>query len=375
MGIPSFLKRIRREEGQKKAFERGKELREAGLEEIQTTGGIEVVPKNRGETNVKDLPPKPLEPIAPLPVKLGQDFTEQRKKKGLRSQKEIEKLVNIEKAKGTSEGVARRMVASGFEGGKEILDLAQLEEKKGRAKDVLSEEGAFEEVTPQETDLSASAQFGENIPLLGPATAAIQSVLVNAVNQGWLPIFQVSESNPFPPPMTPETIREASLREISQESFQKGISSRESFGSLVESIPVVGSLARQYAAGLIETPSSNADEVIGKISKIKEAASTGQEKVRNGLERPEYGLDRAQDMEVKVAELEGRIKLLINTSPILRANADEVSKIQEEILIAKEKIARYRQASVFGLTAELTGTGRTIPTDEQLYFELKDLKS
>ena len=96
--------------------------------------------------------------------------------------------------------------------------------------------------------------------------------------------------------------------------------------------------------------------------------------MRNGLEDPEYGLTRAREMEEQVAKLEGRMKLLINTSAILRANTDEVNEIQERILEAKEKIARYRTASSFGLTAQMTGTGRVIPTDEQMFMELKNQK-
>ena len=175
-------------------------------------------------------------------------------------------------------------------------------------------------------------------------------------------------------PITPETLREAALREIRDASVKEGISISESVGTLIEGIPIVGSLASKYANGLLQTPSSNANDVLKEINKIKEAASTGQEKVRNNLEAPGYGLDRARSMEEDIAKLEGRIKALINTSPILRSNTDEVNGIQEQILEAKEKVSRYKNAASFGMTAELTGTGRVVPTDEELYFALKELK-
>ena len=92
------------------------------------------------------------------------------------------------------------------------------------------------------------------------------------------------------------------------------------------------------------------------------------------MESPDFGLDRAREMEEGVAKLEGRIASLIITSPILQANTDQVNKIQERIFEAKEKANRYRTASELGLTAQLTGTGRIIPTDEQMFFELKRLK-
>jgi hypothetical protein len=237
----------------------------------------------------------------------------------------------------------------------------------------LEEAGAFEEVTPEEVALTPEQQFGEELPILGPATGAIQSVLGNALRKGWLPILETRKGEePFP--ITEETLREASLAEIRKESLKEGISLRESFGSLVEAIPVVGTLASKYAGGLIETPSSNAEDVIAEINRIKEAASTGQEKVRNNLEDPEYGLDRARNMEEDIAKLEGRLKALINTSARLRTSSDQINLIQEQILEAREKVSRYRNAATFGLTAQLTGTGRVVPTDEQLFFALKDYK-
>ena len=75
-----------------------------------------------------------------------------------------------------------------------------------------------------------------------------------------------------------------------------------------------------------------------------------------------------------MAHLEGRIQLLILQSSVLQANVDEVNTIVEQIFEAREKVNRYRTASEFGYTAQLTGTGRIIPTDEQMFYELKKLK-
>ena len=77
-------------------------------------------------------------------------------------------------------------------------------------------------------------------------------------------------------------------------------------------------------------------------------------------------------MEEDIAKLEGRIKLLSNGSALLQADSDNVNLINEKIFEAKEKVNRYRTASEFGFTAQLTGTGRIIPTDEQIFFELRE---
>jgi len=236
------------------------------------------------------------------------------------------------------------------------------------AEEQLKQAGAFEEVTPERTELSPEVRspIGK-LPVLGVMSEALASILLPQK-------YETAEGIGFDMPLTEESVRERALRDIRDKSYSEGVTLAESFGTLVESIPVIGSLARKWAAGLIETPSANADNVIAEIDKVKEAASTGQEKVRNGLEDPDYGLDRARSMEEQIAALEGRLKALINSSPILRANTDEVNRIEEGILEAREKVARYRQAATYGLTAGLTGTGRIIPTDEQMFLALKEGK-
>ena len=236
----------------------------------------------------------------------------------------------------------------------------------------LRQAGAFEEVTPQEVSLQPETGEG----LLAPQKEALlsgaqENSLIGVLRKkGKIKDLPTGEEE-FGVPVTPETEREAALRQVKVNSFNKGLSQRESFGSVIEAIPLVGKLIGKYVGGVVEAPYANQKNVLGEINKLKEAASTGQEKVRNGLEDPDYGLGRAREMEEDIAKLEGRIQLLINSSAVLRANTDEVNLIQEQILEAREKISRYRTASEFGLTAQLTRTGRVIPTDEQLYFELK----
>ena len=263
-------------------------------------------------------------------------------------------------------------------GAVEVAEAQQQQERVEQAPAALEQAGAFEQVTPREVSLKSKPKAGEEIPLIGTGISAVESVLANAARKGFIPIFEpgseaVTGEKAFPIPMTEETLREASLREISIRSFDEGISRRESVGSLIEAIPIVGQVANRYASGLTETPSSNAQDVLAEINRIKEAASTGQEKVRNNLEEPDFGLSRAREMEEDLAKLEGRIKILILTSSILRASSDNVNTIQEQILEAREKVSRYRRAASFGLTAQLTGTGRVVPTDEQMFFELKRL--
>ena len=245
--------------------------------------------------------------------------------------------------------------------------------EKETAKAGLEKAGAFEEVTPREVNLQAETGEGA----LGPSAGALGSAsemkdtFVVLKEAGFISDDSTRGEGDFPMPEDPLTLRELALRQIRQDSFDLGISQREKFGAAIEAIPALGGLVGRYVGGIVEAPYANQKAVLAEINKLKEAASTGQEKVRNGLEDPDYGLGRAREMEEDISKLEGRMKLLIDSSAILRANTDEVNVIQEQILEAREKVARYKQASSFGLTAQLTGTGRVIPTDEQMFMELK----
>ena len=264
-----------------------------------------------------------------------------------------------------------------------IKKEVQLEEagvKAGVFGTQLEEAGVLEENVPQERNLQPGVKPGEKVPVLGRTGAVVQTLMGDAINKGWikgiedygLPIGvdPTTGEQAFPPEFE-ATAREIALNQIRQDSFNKGTSFSESFGAYIESIPAAGGLVGKYVGGLVEAPYANANNALDEINKIKEAASTGQEKVRNGLEDPDYGLDRARSMEEDVAELSGRIKLLISQSAVLRANADQVNKIQEQLLEAEEKVARYKKASQLGYIAQATGSGRIIPSDELIYIELK----
>ena len=261
-----------------------------------------------------------------------------------------------------------------------------VEEKQAEREGImtkLTEAGAFEEVTPQKVSLEPIGT--SDIPIAGAAGSAIASVLFNAAQKGWLGpedkkralgASNIPESElEFEPPMTEETLRTQALRKIRDNAVKKGISKAESFGSMIEAIPVVGGLIGRYVGGLVEAPYANAQEVKSNIVGYREEATNIVEKMNKNLYPPLEGLQRARQMEEDIAKLEGRLKLLVNSSAILRANVDELNKIEDEILRTKEMVDILRTGANYAYTAELTGQGRVIPTNEELYYELKGGKS
>lgn len=248
--------------------------------------------------------------------------------------------------------------------------MQQLQDVGAEALGPLAAAGAFEQVTPEEVSLAPEQRFGEKLPLIGPPTAALQGVLANALRKGWIPILETKDFEDVP--ITEETLREGALRQIRDNSMKEGISSGESFGAFVEAIPIAGNLIARYIPGLVEAPYGNAQEVFKEITQLGEEATNNQEKTAKGFMPAPFAMNRAREMEESVADLEGRLQALINTSAILRANKDEVNKIQAKIFQIKVRIDNFRIAASQALTAELTGTGRPIRTDEEMYFELAE---
>lgn len=295
--------------------------------------------------------------------------------KGGMSQEQLDKLREKQRYKNELE-IAQMMA----EGGRKVVSP---EERMLQAEQ-LSETGAFEEVNPYlgQTSLTPLETPAANVPLIGkPAESIISSVLLNARMRGWLD-NQLKEGAPgkeltsgeaqFPMPETPETLREAALREIRQKSYEEGISATETFGAFIEALPIVGGALSKWVK-IGETPYANAEDVKNEILSFGEKSTNMQEKVRNGLKDPQEGLDYARKAEELIAQLEGRLKLLVQTSKVLREDADLVSGWESAIDDAKIRVDNLRQASAYARTAEMTGTGRIVPTDEQMFFELKDL--
>ena len=224
----------------------------------------------------------------------------------------------------------------------------------------LEQAGAFEEVTPTRTELSTSGVEGEAIEdvlIAGPVASAIGN-LVNPRG--------------FEGPVTEETIREQALRKIRDDAFAEGTSNQVKWGTFIETIPIAGKAVSNYASGLIQTPSGNANDIIREIESLGTEATNNQEKTRSGIMPPEFALARARQMEEQLAVLEGRLKYLVNISPVLQAEVDNVNAIEQKIFETKERTDNFRTAAAFANTAAITGTGRAVPTDEQLFFELKE---
>lgn len=192
--------------------------------------------------------------------------------------------------------------------------------------------GVLEQPKATQLDVEQTTGFIGDVPIVGPSLTALRNILI--------------KQSPREPLINdPDTIRQAALQRIQRGIIEDGLTSREKFGTLVESIPIAGSLVSNYASGLIETPRGNAATILSTIAVERDRALNAGEMVRSGRLSPTIALETLNDVEENVTRLEQRLKLLIEASPILQADADTINKFEEEILRVRERVRDVRQTS------------------------------
>jgi hypothetical protein len=189
----------------------------------------------------------------------------------------------------------------------------------------------MQEEQPMRRDLSPEARFGEKIPVIGGATSALQNVMSDTLKK--IPFLKNLVGEGI---LEPEILRNAALTEIEERVYQEGITASEKFGAFVEGIPIVGSLVNKYARDLIETPTGNVDTILRNIKQERARGTKYETWARTGVLDPAVAAQNIEDIGLNIQELESRIKLLINFSPSLRFNSDEVNRIETEILRTRE---------------------------------------
>jgi len=201
----------------------------------------------------------------------------------------------------------------------------------------------IEQNKPEITDISPEYRPGQEVPVLGAGGVTIGNVLLDKiVNPIWK---KISGENPNLV-LEPENVRSAAIRQIEQDAIDEGVTWSESFGAVVEGIPLVGSLVSKYASGLIETPSGNVNTITQEIGQARTKAMKWESWANQGIISQNVLEENLNQMDTDIIKLEARIKVLANFSPELRYNSDGINLIEEKILNAKEVIwaIRLRQA-------------------------------
>ena len=218
------------------------------------------------------------------------------------------------------------------------------------------------EEVPVRRELSPDLVPAETLPVLGGIQGASRNFVLDLYKKAGIE-FEDDEGNPLL--LQPEQLRTAALTRIEQEEISRGLTASERFGSFIEGIPIAGGLVAKYASGLIETPSSNAREVVTNIRKEKRRLSNIETNVKLGYLPVPVAQEQITDIENNVQRLESRVKLLISESPQLKFNTDAVNTIETEILLTREKIFQAKQNVLEGALTD--------PDEIQLFLKLQSL--
>lgn len=232
------------------------------------------------------------------------------------------------------------------------------EELLGRekvARQFLEERGFFDETIPkiQELDIERKGFIEspgslERLAILGPGAKGGARAITDflGIAEKELPLIQ-----------DPQTAREFALQQIQIEVIKEGASGSETFGALIEAIPIAGPFVGKYAGALIEDPKSNVDTLLAEIDSERERSATLAEKIMTGKSGdPFEAFIQIEDIEANLFRLEQRIHILSQQSAVLIADADQINKIEERILRAKERVFQAKQAAAGGLIAPASDT-------------------
>jgi len=200
-----------------------------------------------------------------------------------------------------------------------------------------------EEEAPIRTEILNEPSGLEQVPVIGPLVRKLFDLVP----------FQDEEAKTALS-INPIEQRTAALTEISKQEIDRGLTANEKFGEFVEAVPIVGSLVSKYASGLVETPSSNTQEIVKNVLAEKRRLSNIETNVKLGYMSIEDAQDQVADIEENVIRLESRMKLLINNSPQLKFNSDGVNTIETKVLQTKEKILQAKQNILTGQTQDPT---------------------
>lgn len=216
------------------------------------------------------------------------------------------------------------------------------------------------EETPVRRELDPTSGFLEGLPIVGGIIGLGRTLIGEPMKKA----LGIESKQGLE--LRPEVMRTAALTEIERQEIERGLTFNEKFGAFVEAIPVVGSLASQYAGGLIETPSENAKQVKTNILKERRRITNIETNVKLGYLPVSVAREQIRDINENVQRLESRIRLLVNHSPELKFNSDYVNTVETEILATREKAFQAQQNILTGATQD--------PTEIQILQQLQSLQ-
>jgi len=141
----------------------------------------------------------------------------------------------------------------------------------------------------------------------------------------------------------PEILMNDALTQIEKEVIGEGLTASEQTGLVVEGIPIAGALIGKYAGGLVETPRGNIEAIRKNIKKERTRMTKYETWTSGGIMSPRLAEQELEIAQQDAQRMESRLKLLINHSPSLQFNSDEINVIETEMFTYKELLFAIEQ--------------------------------
>ena len=253
-------------------------------------------------------------------------------------------------------------------------------EREAAGREFLEERQFFDETRPQREELDLPERTGvEKLPVGGAGIASVGDIigkftdpLVERFFFGGIPLrgkdFKAKDESELQALLdNPETARERAIQEIQKDVITEGTSTSEKFGAVVEAIPIIGSQVAKFAGRMVESPQENVDTLVSDINEIGNIATNTREKALTGKAGdPKVAFDTIVKLEQEVFKAEQRIRLLSLESSVLRADADQINRIETQILDTKQRLFDAKQSIAAGVIAPAT--------DSNVFLTLQELK-
>lgn len=219
---------------------------------------------------------------------------------------------------------------------------------------------------PERVNLTPPGEAEAFGSLAGPSVAAVAraSVIQTAAERANV---LIDKPDDFGAAVNEEILRQRTLSEVDRLAYSQAINAADKFGVMVEAIPFAGPTAGKYVVNL-RAPTGRVNLIISEIKQQKELISQVGGWVSGGVIDPTKAEDILRQDENNINLLESKLKVLIDMSAELRANPEQVHKIESEVFSIRLSLFEARAK----INAAKAGQALT-PTDSQIYQTVEEL--
>lgn len=281
------------------------------------------------------------------------------------------------------EAIIKQRQAQGIEVDQAVLD--QLEAEKQALAQQALESGAINPDSPEksaaftfEQDLTLEPTKINGVEIFDPELAPIVTITKNI--PGFREVFQsVQTDQGFSKKQLEEIQRlnpERGKELIAQMMVEVGNRRQNAFikrsidklGVLIEGVPVVSQAASYLRAPTPQKKINDINAELGKTDTYLDSA------LQLSASRPTEALDRINEKEQQLLELEAKLQLLVLESASVQQDPDSVNNVIQQITISYQKLNRARDIVALQMTnPNFAGTTVSQVQDRNFLRNLKDI--